>query len=92
MFDNENLFIPQGWRCPICKRVYSPTTSLCLYCGNEQYTTNVATLESQKSLKSFKIMRDLTPEEQKEYSKVLDEIYQIKIGNINDIENQEVSE
>ena len=88
MFDNENLFIPQGWRCPICKRVYSPTTSLCLYCGNEQYTTNVATLESQKSL----IMRDLTPEEQKEYSKVLDEIYHIKIGNINDIENQEVSE
>lgn len=88
MFDNENLFITQGWQCPICKRVYSPATSLCLYCGNEQYTTNVDTLESQKSL----IMRDLTPEEQKEYSKVLDEIYHIKIGNINDIENQEVSE
>lgn len=24
---------PQGWQCPICKRVYSPTTPLCFYCG-----------------------------------------------------------
>ena len=89
MFDNENPFNPQGWRCPICKRVYSPTTSLCLYCGNKQYTANVATLESQKL---FEIMCDFTPEEQKEYSKVLDEIYHTKIGNINDIKNQEERE
>lgn len=23
----------QGWQCPICKRVYSPTTPMCWYCG-----------------------------------------------------------
>ena len=22
----------QGWQCPCCKRVYSPTTVMCLYC------------------------------------------------------------
>lgn len=27
-------FTPQGWQCPICKRVYSPTTPMCYYCGN----------------------------------------------------------
>lgn len=27
-------FAPQGWQCPICKRVYSPTTFMCYYCGN----------------------------------------------------------
>lgn len=25
-------FIPQGWECPKCKRVYSPTTSMCAHC------------------------------------------------------------
>lgn len=24
----------QGWQCPLCGRVYSPTTEMCLYCGN----------------------------------------------------------
>lgn len=28
----------QGWQCPICGRVYSPTTMMCLYCGNEKET------------------------------------------------------
>ena len=27
-------FTAQGWQCPICKRVYSPTTPMCYYCGN----------------------------------------------------------
>lgn len=26
----------QGWQCPICGRIYSPTTIMCLYCGNEE--------------------------------------------------------
>lgn len=25
----------QGWQCPLCKRVYSPFTPCCLYCGAE---------------------------------------------------------
>lgn len=29
------FFGPQGWICPKCGRVYSPTTPMCLYCKNE---------------------------------------------------------
>lgn len=28
-------FAQQGWQCPICKRVYSPLTMMCYYCGAE---------------------------------------------------------
>lgn len=28
----QTSFISQGWECPKCKRVYSPTTSMCSYC------------------------------------------------------------
>lgn len=34
MNNNYNL-AQQGWQCPICKRVYSPFTPCCLYCGAE---------------------------------------------------------
>lgn len=34
-----NEFIAQqGWQCPLCKRVYSPFTPLCWYCGGEGTT------------------------------------------------------
>lgn len=41
MYYNENdpLNVPQGWQCPICKRVYSPMTPMCFTCGGEQKTT-----------------------------------------------------
>ena len=35
------MFAPQGWQCPICKRVYSPTMPMCFTCGNNE--TTVAT-------------------------------------------------
>ena len=35
--DNYN-FAPQGWQCPICKRVYSPFTPCCFNCGAEAVT------------------------------------------------------
>ena len=28
----QTKFIPQGWECPKCNRVYSPTTSMCSHC------------------------------------------------------------
>jgi len=27
-----NLLIQQGWQCPCCQRVYSPTTPMCFTC------------------------------------------------------------
>ena len=35
--------VQQGWQCPVCKRVYSPTTPMCLYCGNGEVTTRTST-------------------------------------------------
>jgi len=26
----------QGWMCPCCGRVYSPTTIMCMYCGGDK--------------------------------------------------------
>ena len=39
----EPKIIPMGWQCPVCNRVYSPTTSMCYYCGSEQDKTVVNT-------------------------------------------------
>lgn len=33
-------FIPQGWVCPVCGRVYAPSESMCLYCWNGVQITN----------------------------------------------------
>jgi len=35
--ENYN-FAQQGWQCPICRRVYSPLTPVCFYCGGESKT------------------------------------------------------
>ena len=32
-------FAQQGWQCPVCKRVYSPMTPWCYFCGGESKTT-----------------------------------------------------
>ena len=31
----NDFIAQQGWQCPLCKRVYSPSTPLCWYCGGE---------------------------------------------------------
>lgn len=37
--DEFNYYAQQGWQCPICKRVYSPSTLCCFYCGAESKVT-----------------------------------------------------
>jgi uncharacterized OB-fold protein len=37
-------FIPQGWECPKCKRVYSPNTSMCMACP--QYPVTKTTTDT----------------------------------------------
>ena len=34
----QTPYMNSGWQCPICKRVYSPTTPMCFYCGNNTKT------------------------------------------------------
>ena len=54
MSDYNIDFIPQGWQCPICKRVYSPSTTMCYSCGNEKIsvatTTGEATIDWVKRI------------------------------------------
>lgn len=40
-----NLGVQQGWQCPICKRVYSPTTMMCMYCGNTELKTTTGKMQ-----------------------------------------------
>ncbi len=37
--NDEMIGAPQGWQCPICKRIYSPTMPMCWYCGGEGTVT-----------------------------------------------------
>ena len=39
MMNGCEFFTPQGWQCPICKRVYSPTTPFCYFCGSGSVNT-----------------------------------------------------
>jgi hypothetical protein len=50
----QTSFIPQGWECPKCKRVYSPTTSMCSHCSQhtEGYATTGTTLTFTHSFSS----------------------------------------
>jgi hypothetical protein len=42
---NDFNIVNQGWQCPCCNRVYSPSTVMCYYCGNyELVTTDSITL------------------------------------------------
>ena len=42
---NSNYYSwgPEGWRCPVCGRVYSPTTPMCFYCSNQEVTYGTGT-------------------------------------------------
>lgn len=31
-------YVKQGWQCPICKRIYGPDVTQCLYCNDARVT------------------------------------------------------
>lgn len=43
-------YAQQGWQCPLCKRIYSPTIPECLHCNNNE-TTLTTTTENLELLK-----------------------------------------
>jgi hypothetical protein len=36
----STIFAQQGWQCPTCLRVYSPTTGMCYYCPPKVTTSD----------------------------------------------------
>lgn len=58
---NINTFgAPQGWQCPICKRVYSPFTPMCYHCSNSSFKLDVTCTEKPLTEASNQILNDLT--------------------------------
>lgn len=39
--DKQLNHVMYGWRCPVCGRVYSPFTSMCAYCGNNNNVNHI---------------------------------------------------
>lgn len=50
----SNFQAQQGWQCPVCKRVYSPFTPCCFYCGEEGMTKTSTSTETI-NYKTYKI-------------------------------------
>lgn len=46
--DNYN-FVQQGWQCPLCKRIYSPSTPCCFVCGEEGMTKTTTDIDTSKT-------------------------------------------
>lgn len=62
--NNEFLMAPRGWVCPICGRVYSPTTSMCYYCGGELKTTTYTTSIENVDISKMNKHAPIHPQEQ----------------------------
>ena len=54
----NEIIAQQGWQCPICKRVYSPQTMMCFYCGGECKTTTTTAFETPCCEKEAKRYED----------------------------------
>lgn len=69
-------FAQQGWQCPVCRRVYSPTTSMCYYCGQGEtiMTTGLNIIHNMTKEKLEQLLDDA----QKDSS---DELYLKDFGN-----------
>ena len=59
-YNYNDGFVTQGWQCPVCKRVYSPTTPMCYSCGNEKIETSTTlTVNTNNFSNEYKTLMDL---------------------------------
>lgn len=65
-----NQLIWKGWQCPICKRVYSPTTTMCEFCGGGYSVSSTETVTNdpeQMANKYKKLIDDVIKSEKGYY-------------------------
>ena len=43
MYNPDYGFVQQGWECPRCHRIYSPSQPYCLFCNNTKVTYSTHT-------------------------------------------------
>lgn len=61
MYDNFT-YVPQGWQCPVCKRVYAPSMSYCTSCGEQKVTvTNVTVKDGEEDFWKKYLNESITP-------------------------------
>ena len=53
-------FISQGWECPKCKRIYSPTTIMCIACPSLTGSTSISTTDTPIGVGGFGIATGTT--------------------------------
>lgn len=51
--------IRKGWECPKCGRIYSPYTTMCLYCNSDNVKINEPISIPMEEL-NLKILNDIT--------------------------------
>ena len=66
MYGDWTGYYPQGWICPVCKHVYSPNTTMCMYCGNRNVVITNTTEPKKEDGIIRKIMVGDTPETMKQ--------------------------
>ena len=53
----SNSDIHLGWVCPKCGRVYSPSQSMCLYCGGNMNVMPITVNDDMPSLKDYLVYK-----------------------------------
>ena len=64
----EDQLIQQGWQCPICKRVYSPSMTMCSFCGGGYSVgTEIVTNNPEQMANKYKKLLDDVIKSEKGY-------------------------
>ncbi len=54
--------VQQGWQCPCCQKVYSPTTPMCFYCPPKvEVATSTAGVEQGRCNQELKMLGKAYP-------------------------------
>lgn len=59
----EHMWAQQGWQCPCCQRVYSPTTPMCYYCPTQVKVQDSTSQARARTLAEWNALANAHPSE-----------------------------